>query len=407
MGPSEEDNTTPLPEEKPVEQPVEPALVPEEVVVTEQPVVSQPVEPVIASPVQPAQPVVALPIKKSSKKGLIIGLIIASVVLLGLAAAGVVYAFVYNSPENVVMDAFSKSLSAKSGSASGTATMKSDGTSFKVDFSSASSTSQQTSADVTVTVTGQDQKDYKLTGHFAGTKDAVYVKLDDVRSVISSALGSDYASAIDQYYGSLLKKIDGRWVVIKQSDLDSASSGAISNKESQCIQSEVVKLQNDASTRDEVMNVYRKNPLFTVASKGSDSDGNRYSLTPVSSDKAKSFANAFVETKFFKALDDCTSSDLKKSFTSDSTSTSSDKSTGTIDVWVDGWSHNLNKVAVNLKSDTSELTSEFKTKFNNNPSVTIPKGETTFDDLKTEIQGIEEQLVSSYSPSSSASAYAY
>lgn len=47
-------------------------------------------------------------------------------------------------------------------------------------------------------------------------------------------------------------------------------------------------------------------------------------------------------------------------------------------------SHNLNKFAINVKGDGTELTGEVKTKLNNNPTVTIPKGETTFDDLKSE-----------------------
>jgi hypothetical protein len=238
----------------------------------------------------------------------------------------------------------------------------------------------------------------------------MYVKLDDLKSFISSALGPDYAAALTNYYGSLLDKIDSKWVIIKQSDLESASNGTVTNKETQCIQNEVAKLQSDAATRDEVMNVYRKNPLFIITSKGSDSDGNHYSLTPVSDDKAKSFATALAETKFFKTLDDCTTSDLKSSFMSGFTSTStsdSTKSTGTIDLWVDGWSHNLNKFTVNIKSDATELTAEVKTKLNSNPTVTIPKGETTFDDLKSEIEKIQQSIMSSYESTVSATDYTY
>jgi hypothetical protein len=131
-------------------------------------------------------------------------------------------------------------------------------------------------------------------------------------------------------------------------------------------------------------------------SKGSDSDGNRYLLTPVSKDKAEAFAKAVVETKFFKALDNCSGSDLKKEFTDSSSDSSSDNVTATLEVWLDGWSHNLNKLSLNVKDSEAELTSEFKTKFNTNPSVTIPKGETTVDDLKAEIQKLEEQFTSSY-----------
>ena len=382
MGPNEPRNTTPSVEPK--QQPV---------ASVESPVPASQ-EPVSGTFTEQATPVPQLPLKKS-KKGLIIGLVSAGVLIVGLAVAGIVYATVYNSPENVVMDAFSKALAAKSGTMTGSVSMKTQDTSVKLDLTSAANEAGQGSADVTVTVTAEG-KEYNLKGHFASTKDEIYVKLDDLQSIIEGALGAEYAEMIDSYYGTLLDKIDSKWVVIKQSDIEELSSNSVSNKESECVQTEVAKLKTDASLRNELTAVYKKNPLFTIESKGSDSDGNHYSLTPVGNDGTKKFLNALVDTKVFKAVDDCTSSDLKKEVTADSSGSSTEKSTGTLELWIDGWSHTLNKISLNMKSDSAELTSEFKTKFNNNPSVTIPKGETTVDDLKSEIENIQQQLTSSY-----------
>lgn len=362
-----------------------------------QPTPISPVEPTAVTPTQvtatpfPAQTAPQLPVKKS-KKGLIIGSIIGAVVIIGLVVGGIVYATVYNNPQNAVLDAFSKAFTAKSSSVTGTVSMKTQDTSAKVELSSAANKDGQGSLDTTVTINASG-KDYTLKGHFAATKDEFYVKLDDLQSIIKGAFGEEYAELIDSYYGTLLDKIDGKWVVIKQSDLDELSSGSVSDKESECVQTELTKVQSDASLRNELTEVYKKNPLFTIESKGSDSDGNHYSLKPSGGDATKSFLNALVETKVFKAVDDCMSSDLKKQVTSsDSSETSTVTATGTLEVWVDGWSHTLNKVALNIKSDATELTSEFKTKFNNNPSVTIPKSETTFDDLKSEIEKIQQQF---------------
>lgn len=389
MGPNEPENTTPPvePEQQPI-TPVEPTA----------PVEMQPAEVSSASetPAGPAAP--QLPVKKS-KKGLIIGLIAAGVVVLSLITATLVYALVYNSPENAVVDAFSKAMTAKSGSVKGAATIKSQDSSFKLDINSLSNEAGQNATDVTGTITTSG-KDYTVKGHFAGTKNEYYIKLDDLRTLINGALGTEYSDMIDTYYGSLLDKIDGKWVVIKQSDLDELSSGSVSSKESQCVQDELTKLQTDASLRKELTDVYRKNPLFTITSKGSDADGNHYSLVPVSDDKAKNFITALVETKFFKAVDDCTSSDLKKELTDSSSSSSSSKATGSLEVWVDGWSHNLKKFQLNIKDSETELTSEFKTTFNNNPAVTLPKADTTVDDLTSEIQKIQDELTASYSSSS-------
>jgi phosphotransferase system IIB component len=405
MGPDEPQNTPPPvePEQQPsAPSPVEPVEVP-----AETPAVEQQENAPVADASFPEQQTSQLPVKKS-KKGLIIGLVVAGVVILGLASSALVYALVYNNPDNAVTDAFSKIFTAKSSSVTGTAMIKTQDSSVKMDLSSASNQSGQASVDASVVVTVSG-KDYTLKSHIVGTKDEVYVKLDDLRSVITGALGADYSAVIDQYYGSLLDKIDGKWVVIKQSDIDSLSSGTVSNKESQCVHDEIGKLQSVATLRNELMDVYKKNPLFTVASKGSDSDGNHYSLTPVSNDKAKSFLSAMTGTKFFTAVDNCVSTDLKKEFTDNVSSPSStaDTATGTLDVWVDGWSHNLKKISLNIKDSSTELTSEFKTTFNNNPAVTIPKGETTVDDLKSEIQKIQDQLTASVESSYSMSDYSY
>lgn len=391
MGPSEQ-NT----EVVPPTQPTQPA---------EQPVVAVENQPVGAAPVP------LLPVKKS-KKGLIIGLIIAGVVLLGLITAGVVFAVVYNSPASAVADAFSKAMAAKSGSVNGTASVKSEGSTFKMDVSMATNESKQTAGDMTVTITNGG-KDYVVKTHIAGTKDETYVKIDDLRALILKLFTENYGSSvdssvIDQYYGKLLDKIDGKWVVIKQSDLEELTNGSVNSKESQCMQDEFTKIGTDATVRNEVMGVYRSHPLFNVESKGSDNDGNHYALTPVSNDKAQQFIEALTQTKFFKTLDDCTTSDLKKSITDGTSGKSStvEKSTGSIDVWIDAWSHTLNKVAINLKSSTTEVSGEFKMKYDN-PSVSMPKADTTVNDLKSEIQSLQESMMSSYGATDTSYEYSY
>lgn len=418
MGPNEPENTTPpVAPKQPegaelVNEPIESAPVETSAEESKAEVVTEPTGPAIASEESsvtpaPEQPMPAegaspqetlpqLPVKKS-KKGLIIGLIIAVAVLVVLGIGAAVYALVYNNPQNAVIDAFTKAMSATSGSMTGVVSVKEQDTTVKVALSGATNTSEQAMLDATVTIS-TGGKDYVLKGHFVGTKDAAYVKLDDLKSVITNVLGSEYSDVIDTYYGSLLKKVDGKWVVVKQSDVSDLSSGSVNTEETQCVQTEVAKLRTDKSLQNELKSVYEKNPLFTITSKGSDASGNHYSLTPAGGDSAKNFTNALVETTFFKSLDNCTSTDLKKQLTDGATSeeSSSSTATGTFDVWVDGWSHNLNKIAFSVKDDNTEMTGELYLKFNNNSAITVPTGETTVDELKTEIQKIQQQMLSSY-----------
>lgn len=383
----------PTPETTPVEtptftqtEPVNPPVIPAENEPQPQPT-SEPTSGLVVTP-------------KKSKKKLIALLSIVGAVLVVLGGSWAAYALWYNNPDNAVQDAFSKALSAKSMTTTGTIKSTSDGTTIKIDMSTATNEAKQSSADLTLGVTASGQT-YTVKGHFASTSDAVFVKLDDVRSLLTASFSADEKAMFDTYYGSLLDKIDSKWVIIKQSDLESLSDGSVTTKETQCFQTEIAKIETDASVRNELSDLYKKHPLFTIESKGSDSDGNHYNLVPVTNAKAKEFAIAAVETKFFKTLDDCTSDDLKKSFT-DSFNEASDqesKTTGSIEVWVDGWTHTLKKVTVTSKDDTTDVVIEVKPVFNTNPSVTIPAGQTTVDDLKSEIQNILSGFLTSTSES--------
>lgn len=348
--------------------------------------------PVVGS--SPQQPMATLPVKKS-KKGLIIGILIAAFLALGLGTAAIVYAFVYNSPENAVSDAFSKALAAKSGSAEGYMSIKQNGATTKIEMKLASNEANQAQADMNITIPANG-REFNIKGQFAGTKDTMFVKVSNLRSLLTEMFGASNAGAIDQYYGSLLGKIDDKWVEIKLSEIEQMNPGSTSNKQTQCVQNEIVKLREDASLRNEVMDVYKKNQFFKVESKGSDADGNRYSLTP-DKEKGKAFGKAVQETKIFKALDECYKGELKKSMEKESTKTSSSElESYNIDIWIDGLSHNINKFSIGIKDKTAEMTTEFKTKFNNNPSVTIPKGETSMDDIKKEIEDVQKQMMSQY-----------
>lgn len=359
----------------------------------------------VAAPIQPTQPqpmsvggAVSTPPTKKSKKGLLIGIISGSVVLLGLIAAVLWYFLVYNNPTNVVFDAFSKVLAAKSGSADGNAAFTGTDFSIKSDISAASNEANQVSLDtkMTATISGQE---LKLDAGFVGEKDTLYIKLDGLSEIVSTMVGgSEYSAMITTYYGGLLSKVDGKWVVLSESDLAEYTNNDDEDA-SKCMEAQYSKLKTDASLRSELVATYRAHPLFIIESKGSDKDGNHYVLKPVTSTEAKKFFKALAETQFIKGLDDCTNADLKSSVR-DAVSgdiSSSDAAAGTIDLWIDGWSHTINKVALSSSLESGEgIKIEFTTKFNNNPTITVPKADTTFDDLKTEIEKLQQQFTSTY-----------
>lgn len=337
---------------------------------------------------------VALPIKKS-KKGLIIGLVSAGVLALAFTSAFLVYAFVYNSPDSVVTDAFMKMFTAKSSEMTGTLSVKTSGTeNVKVGFSGMTDESGQEIVDETITLKGPGQ-DMTIKTHVAMSKDSVYVKIDDLNALIDKSLGAGSAEsdAVKDYYGNLISKIDSKWVVLKYSDLDSLSSGAIKGSQVTCVLDQMNKLKTDSKVQNEIKDAYLKNKFLKVEGKGSDSDGNRYALT-VDTEKSKNFGKSVRDTQLFKGLNDCTGGQISKS-ADDSSSTNTDTSAGdvSLDMWVDSWSHNPNKIVLAIKTGSTEVSMEIKLKLNTNPKVTIPTGQTTINDIKTEIESIQEQFI--------------
>lgn len=329
---------------------------------------------------------------KKTKKGLVIGLVVGLVISMGGVAAAVFYGTVYNNPQNAVIDAFSKALSAKSSQVDGSVSIQSPTLSIKTDVASSTDESRNSSvdADVTMNILG---KDHTLTAHVVSTKETVYVKVDGLRKLLLAVLGSENSELIETYYGSLLGKTDSKWVSIKQDNLDSINGDSTESQEPSCMAREMAKLQTDESIRKEIIDVYKANPLLNIENKGSDSDGNHYYLTPVDNAKAKEFFKAMAQTQLVKNLDQCTVIDLKKSLTDSIEGQSSSTNSGGLDVWVDGWSHNLNKVVFSNKdSNGTNFSVNLKTKFNTNPKVTIPEADTTFDDLKTYIEGLQQQF---------------
>lgn len=331
---------------------------------------------------------------KKSKKGVLIGAIAAGLLVVGLVSAGTAYAFVYNTPQNAVTDSLSKLVAAKSGTATMDMSVQSGTTNLTASATYMFNDANQSAVDLKVQ-SGASSEGYTVAAHAVLDGDQYYVKVDDVRSLLTSLLGDSNSAAIQAYYGSLLDKVDTKWVGVSQKDLESLSGESVKSTESTCVQNEFAKLKTNASLRNELFTVYNNNPLFTITTNGNDADGNRYILTPVSNTEAKKFFTAVVDTTFFKAVDDCVSTDMRASFTN---SFVDDELTSTtakpkLELWVDPWSHNLNKAKLTTTEDTQSATVELKFALNATPSITIPKAQTTYSELKSMMGNVGEELL--------------
>lgn len=341
-------------------------------------------------PVNPSAPPV-LP-KKKSKKKLVILLSVIAVLILGVTSAVVVYAFVYNNPDRAFDDAMAKALSAKSGEMDATMKMKtyldySIDMTYKVSYNESGQYSGNVSYSADMYGTTIPFK-----ADFAGGAGEAYVRLD-IKDLFN-ALTNSGTTVYGSYLSGIVGKINDNWILIKDSDLDELSGGSVSDEVSTCMQNEVDKIGSDASARTKLMSLYQNNRFITVTHVGADEDGTKYQLG-YDKEKAKSFAQALKDTDYFKALDNCTEDDLAAQVDSFDPAGTGDEQP-TVNVWIDSWTHTLNKISLSAEDDTSTMDIEMRVKFNTNPTVTIPSDYMTVDELKTEIEKVQDEFSKSF-----------
>jgi flagellar basal body-associated protein FliL len=352
-------------------------------------------EPVTDQPVQ-AQPAPVIPAvtdKKRSKKPLIIGLI-AAVVLALLAGGYLVFALVYNSPENAVNDALSKVLRARDSEGEIRMHIEQDRTTIEMKSKYALNDTGEASADFTASVNARSQS-VELEGGVANTKEDTYVRVKGIRDYLMDMATASGATEeqVDAAYGSLLDKIENKWVVITADDLTRWGSEEQA-KQLKCVQEQSAKFSTDTSSRYEMVNIYKKNPFLLVKGTGTESVAgvvsNRYEVR-VDINKLKSLARAFQETKAFQAVDECTDGEFKKDFMrSIEDMKASDFDDTKFELWVSPFSHDITKFRMSPagKSKASGFI-EVLPKFDTRPKVTIPKADTTVDDLMVEFQKLQ------------------
>lgn len=323
---------------------------------------------------------------KKSKKPLIIGIIIAAAVVVLGGGSALAYTL-YQAPQKVITDAIVGLVTAKTSSYTGTIAIDSSGTKAQVELTAKSAAAAgSVTAKITVSLSG---KTYTLTGDGMTTSSGdLYIKLshlDDVVAFVKAEAGNTTGSLID----TLQTKIDGTWIKISASDLSSFSSDA--SKAQSCYASALDKYKNDTSASKEITNLYSKYPFITVEKNlGIESGSIGYQLT---GDKTeyKSFVDGLSTTAIYKTLHDCDSS-----FTIDDSSLSaadSSKGTGTLQVWVSQWSHQLTKVVAHSNSDGTNFDATITPTFNQAVTVDAPAKSITLAELQSEITNILESVV--------------
>lgn len=344
----------------------------------------EPVPPATPAMTSADYPAVA---SKRSKKPLFIAL----AVLLVLVSGGVAGALWWTGPQKTFDDAFNPSISMpKGGTAKGSIVVTSStGPGVTVEFDTkvrglATNTSLAFKVDagaMKVDISG---------GVATDTNKNLYFKINDVRKTVNAFAGGN-SDMIDQYYGSLIDKIDGKWVQMTEADLKEATKD--SGTDMSCVLDKIAKIEADKSYAEDTAQIYSQNKYFsikeTLASEKIDGQDSHHYKVAIDKAKEESFNKVMRNSKLMKEIKKCVTDPSSLDEESSRVETSSDP---TIEVWVNKWTHRLNKLVVS--DDQSGLSAKLTVNigYDDNQPVDVPKASTQYKDLQKEIESVKQQF---------------
>ncbi len=363
-------------------------------------------QPVSAAP-SSLEPAPALGSQKKGKKGLVVGIIVAVLVVLLAAGSALAYNLWYQNPDKVLGDAVANLMTIKKAKFNGMATVKSSDVDVAVKFDGqGAEKSGGGSAELSVTGKSESLKSLgtiKLTADYvSSSKDGVYYfKLTNIKDAANKFIDITFESEKAQYkqYGlsmtdsqlaqqkkqlqqmisPLVSKIDNRWIKFSADDFNSSNS---SNQT--CMSDAIKQLQNNASERNEFVKVYREHSFINIDEKLGSKDGNLGYKVSFNEDESNRFTDALKTTTFGKAIMKCDSTILDHS-----ESTSSDnKSKTSLQLWVSRWSHQLSEVKGTATSDGGDTKTDIDMKLNigSGDNVQVPSDAVSIKDLTAEIE---------------------
>lgn len=352
-------------------------------------------------PVPPPQAVVP----KKSKKGLIIGIVSASVAVLLLVVGVLVYFLWYQNPERVLMSAIVKMQSSKQVATSTVVTSDFEysqgGAAFKfkhlkVDFGSEVAPKFDTNAELTFEVDG---KEYTLKSSALLTDSGdVYFKMTNIKKVLADALASFGTEPSDKAL-AYLDKIDDKWVKTGISDLKKANEE--SGETAQCMLDALKKNLNDKAYTQQATTNYQNHPFISVRESVQSKDGNVGYKVSIDKEKFKAYTEADKDTSLQKDLRNCNSSTYSSS-TQDSQVDRfvEEINKSNITVWVSRWSHDLKGVDVetSLGESDGKYTVKTETTIDTKKGVKtdVPTDALSLEDFTEAFQGFFSEVNQSY-----------
>lgn len=338
--------------------------------------------------VQPMEPA-------KSKKGLIIGLIIASILVFlgGGSVAG--YTFWYSNPDKVISDAIVNTITAKTSIYTGNVNF--DSNTLKVKFDIGTKKSGTTGSLDTSVVIDFSGKSYTASGSgLIDNAGDLYFKVDVTK--IAASIRSDYEARSSKEmivaYDKLVAKLNNKWIKVSSSDLAQFNQSYSNSKD--CINDTIKKYSEDKAAIAEITDLYSKQNFIVVDKDLGQKDKSVGYQVKTDKTKLTEFTKGLKDTKIYKSINKCDDSisvdDILKSYDNVS---SKDTDNTTIKLWIDSWTHQMTSISLNTEDSGTKVSSEFVTKFNQDIDIVAPTDSINLSELKKEFDNFSRTMVDS------------
>lgn len=356
-----------------------------------------------SGPVAPGEPSAVTPKKKFNlfpfalKGGALVATIVAGVLIFLGGGTVLAYNYVYQNPDKVVGDAIVNALTAKTISATGSAEIKSEEYTVKLNVSGR----DNMNADMTLAVDMEVvSEEFTLNAEGEGIFSAegdLYFKVQNLKETIDSLAGGEDMTSFYEVFGDIVAKYDSKWVKIGKEDLGDYSDEYAETQK--CVADINTALESDDAFRKtvetEVMDLYKEHTFIVIGEKlGSEVKNDKSSLGyALTTDMAKvdAFVEGLADTEIGKRAIACDDSIDFKDFITEDDLEDADKegeagATVEAEIWVSRFGHELTELNVKVSDDEADGTFVINPTFNHETSIDIPTDTLTFADLQADIE---------------------
>jgi len=333
---------------------------------------------------QPTQP--QPPVSRRKHKALWVG--IAAVVLVLLAAGAVVgYYLWYHSPDKVVADGIMNAVRAKSVVYNGLVSGENNELSIHVEMSGKN---KLNTGEFNVNLRMRDRdREVNLEASALAIEKDLYLRIEQPDEFIRlySQLQIEEEDSYGQLIARLSDKIEGQWIKVDLDQLRENFGLNIVDTRQRCMIEVLNRSQADDRIMAAVASVYEQHQFIEVVESLGVQDGSLGYVLKTNEEKFNRFTHALNDTEFLRQMRECDDTfQVAEPIPSDESTRS--------ELWISQKTREITKLKMQYSNGSEDaFLVELLPQFNQTVAVQAPESSLSFDELKTIIAKVYEEMV--------------